>query len=145
MSGTSVIILSSGSVFVEGIASRLRQQLKASNVQTIDSRQADTLEQVVAAQPAIVISEATDIKLEQACPLNSLLAALPKLTVIRLDPQQEHMQVVTSEHRPSGGMSGLIKTIQSVRGHRSRRRPPQRAALTPGSKTRKEPVSDKSY
>jgi hypothetical protein len=138
------VILSSGSVFVEGIASRLRQQLKSNTVCTVDSRQADALEQVVAAQPAIIIAEATDTYMEQVCPLNSLLAALPQLTVIRLDLQQEQMQVVTSEQRPSGGMSGLIQTIRSARSHRSRTRPPQRTAPTSGPKTRKEPKFDKT-
>lgn len=143
MSGTSVVILSSGTVFVEGIASRLRQQFKAGNVQTIDSRQANVLQQVVAAQPAIVIAEATDLHMDQACPLDNLLAAFPKLTVVRLDPQHEQMQVVTSEQRPSGGMSGLIQTIRSARGPRSRTRPAQPAASTPGPQARKEPPSDK--
>jgi hypothetical protein len=116
LSAASIVILSSGSVFVESIASRLRQQLAASKFQTIDSRQADALQQVIAAQPALVIAEAADNRLEQVCPLNSLLAALPKLTVIRLDAQQERMQVVTSEHRPSSGMNGLIAVIQSAVG-----------------------------
>jgi hypothetical protein len=138
VSGTRVVILSSGSVFVESIASRLRQQLKANNVQTIDSRQADVLERVVAAQPAIVIAETTDVKLEQPCAMSGLLAALPKLTVIRLDPQQEHMQVVTSEQRPAGGMSGLIRAIQSARGQRSKVWAAQRPTTKPGPGTRKE-------
>ena len=116
MSAASIVILSSGSVFVESIASRLRQQLMASKLQTIDSRHADALQQVIVAQPALVIAEAADNQLEQVCPLNSLLAAFPKLTVIRLDAQHERMQVVSSEHRSSSGMSGLIAIIQSAIG-----------------------------
>jgi hypothetical protein len=116
VSGPCIVILSSGSVFAESIASRLRQQLAASNLHTINSRQADTLQQVIAAQPVLVIAEKADNRLEQVCPLNSLLAAFPKLTVIRLDAQQERMQVVTSEHRSSSGMSGLMTAIQSAVG-----------------------------
>lgn len=123
MSATNVVILSSGSVFVESIASRLRQQLKASAVHTVDSRQANALEQVVAAHPTIVIAETTNLRLEEASPLNRLLTALPNLTVIRLDSQEEHMHIVTSEQRPSGGMNGLIRTIQSARSQRARPRP----------------------
>lgn len=111
-----IVILSSGSVFVESIAGHLRQQLQASDFRTISSRQADALAQIVAAQPALVIADAADSWLEQVCPLISLLAAFPKLTVIRLDPQQVGMQVVTSEQRASGGMSGLVRTIQAVIG-----------------------------
>jgi hypothetical protein len=114
VSGTCIVILSSGSVFVEGIASSLRQQMQASDLRTIDSGRADTLAQVVSAQPALVIADAADSRLEQVCPLNGLLAAFPALTVIRLDLQQERMQVITSEYRLSGGMSGLVGTIQSV-------------------------------
>jgi hypothetical protein len=101
-------------MFVEGIASGLRRQLPASELRTINSRGADTLAQVVAARPALVITDAADDRLEQVCPLSGLLAAFPKLTVIRLDPQQERMQVITSEYRLSGEISGLIRTIQSV-------------------------------
>jgi hypothetical protein len=114
VAGTCIVILSSGSIFVESIANRLRQQMQTSDFRIINSRQADTLEQVVAAQPALVIAEAADSRLEQVCPLNSLLAALPKLTILRLDPYQDRMQVVTSEHRPSRVLSGLISTIQSA-------------------------------
>jgi hypothetical protein len=116
VSGSCIVILSSGSVFVESIASRLRQQMPARKLQTIDSRQADTLLRVITAQPELVIAEASDSRLEQVCPLNSLLAAFPKLTVLLLDMQQERMQVVTSEYRPSSGMSGLVAAIQSAVG-----------------------------
>ena len=116
MTGPCIVILSSGSVFVESIARRLRQQMQAGDFRTINSQQGDTLEQIIAAQPALVIADAADSRLEQVCPLNSLLAALPKLTVIRLDPQQDRLQIVTSEHRPSRGMSGLIGIIHSAIG-----------------------------
>jgi hypothetical protein len=111
-------------VFVEGIASRLRQHMRASDLCTIDSRQADALGQLVATRPALVIAEGDDSRLEQVCPLNSLLAALPKVTVIRLDAKENRMQVVTSVHRRTGGTGGLIRTIQAALGPRPR---------TPGS------------
>lgn len=124
MSRARIVILSNGSVFVEGIASRLRQFMRASDLRTIDSRQPDPLGQLVATRPALVIAEATDSRLEQICPLDSLLAALPKVTVIRLDSKENRMQVVTSVHRRTGGTGGLIRTIQAALSSRPR---------TPGS------------
>jgi len=114
VSGTCIIILSSGSVFVESVARSLRRQMQTSDFRTINSRRADTLAQVVAAQPALVIADAADRWVEQVCSLSDLLAAFPQLTVIRLDPLQERMQVITSEHRPSQGVNGLVRIIQSV-------------------------------
>jgi hypothetical protein len=111
MAGARVVILSGRSLFVEGVANRLRQHLTEQDVHTVDARQADALAQVLAIQPTSVILDATDADVTQHCPLDELLNALPRLRLIRLDPQQDQMQVVTSQQRPVGRVSELIEVI----------------------------------
>ena len=111
VAGPRVIILSSRSLFVEGVATRLRQQLAEQDVQTIDARQADVLNLVIAGQPSVVILDATDEEAAQACPVGDLLKALPSLKIIRLDPQQNQIQVVTSEQRVVHEVRDLIDVI----------------------------------
>ena len=118
MAGPRVVILSSRSLFVEGVASRLKQHLPEENVQVVDARQSDALEQVVAAQPTSVILDATDADVTKNCPLSKLLNALPLLKVIRLDPQQNKIQVVISEQRSVDQVSDLIEVIQSTEANR---------------------------
>ena len=111
MAGPRVIILSSRSLFVEGVATRLRQHLAEQDVVTVDARQADVLTSVVAAQPSVVILDATDVEAAQACPVGDLLKALPSLKIIRLDPQQNQIQVVVSEQRVVHEVRDLIDVI----------------------------------
>lgn len=119
MAGPRVIILSSRSLFVEGVATRLRQHLAEQDVQTVDARQPDVLSLVIAAQPSVVILDATDAEAAQVCAVGDLLKALPSLKIIRLDPQQKQIQVVTSEQRVVDevrdltdviGLGGLVKS-----------------------------------
>ena len=108
---TQVIVLSSRSLFTEGVASRLRQQLGDVQLQTIDARQANALEQVIQAQPAALILDAGEMPLAQDCPLTQLWNALPDLKIIRLDPQRKQVQVLTSQQRPAGEARDLLDLI----------------------------------
>ena len=112
MSQTSVVILSGRSLFAEGVASRLRQHLERFKLHTVDSRQDDALAQVVAVRPSAVILDASDPNVTDHCPLNTLLEALPSLKIIRLDPQRNQVQVVTSEQRQATEVSDLISLIE---------------------------------
>ncbi len=111
VAGPRVIILSSHSLFVEGVATRLRQQLAEREVRTVDARQPDVLNLVIAARPSVVILDATDTEAAQACPVEDLLKALPSLKIIRLHPQQKQIQVVTSEQRVVDEVRDLIDVI----------------------------------
>ncbi len=114
MAQPRVVILSSRSLFAEGVAARLRRSLAQDELLTIDARQDDALGQVVAARPVAVVLDATDPDVTRHCPLGALLTALPSLKIIRLDPEQDQIQVVTSEQREAGHMQDLIEVIQSA-------------------------------
>ena len=110
MTRTRVVILSGHSLFAEGVASRLRQHLEQLELLTVDSGQSDALDRILAAQPATVILDASEAT--PHCFLDNLLQSLLSLKIIRLDPQYSTVQVVTSEQRPAGEVSELIKVIQ---------------------------------
>ncbi len=108
---THVVILSNQSLFAEGIASRLRQYLQLVKLEIIDPWQLDNMSQIVAAQPSVVILDDTDPRIAQYCSLDKLLRLLPKLKVIILNLQQEHIQVLDSEQRRVTKVHDLAKMI----------------------------------
>ena len=109
---TQVVILSGHSLFSEGVASRLKKHLDSLDLQIIDINEDDVLSKLVSHKPATVILEALDTETDNLLPLSKLLKALPEVTVIRLDPQQSQIQVVTSTERMLGEVKDLIEVIQ---------------------------------
>jgi hypothetical protein len=106
-----VAILSSQSIFAEGVVASLRQQFDDQTLLIVDARQANSLQRVLVAHPSSVILDASDALVAECCPLDRLFDALPSLTVIRLDPKQDWMQVVTSHPHHASHMSDLLKII----------------------------------
>lgn len=77
----------------------------------MDARQAEALEQVVAARPTSVILDITDAEAACHCPWNKMFNALPRLKIIGLDPSQAHIQVVTGQHYPLTQVKGVLEVI----------------------------------
>ena len=115
MTGLSrVVVLSSQSIFAEGIVAGLRQKLDERSLVIVAARQADPIQRILDARPSSVILDATDDVIAEHCPLEGLLNALPSLTVIRLDPQSDRIQVVMSEQHSGGQLSDLIDVIRGI-------------------------------
>ncbi len=106
-----IVVLSGHSLFAEGVASRLRQYLQKIELEIVDPGQPDAMAQIAEAQPTIVLLDVTDPETTRFCPLSKLLLLFPELKVIRLDPQHEQIQVVTSEQRPAVKVRDLIEVI----------------------------------
>ncbi len=109
-----VAILSSQTLFTEGVVARLRQQLDAQALIVVDAQREDALAQVIAAHPAAVIVDASDPTAEHVCELGRLLEALPMVTVVRLNPQHDQVQVVTSAQRTMSQVQDLIDVIKTA-------------------------------
>jgi hypothetical protein len=109
---THVVILSGRSIFAEGVASRLRQNLDELEIDVVDIREPDALDRTIAARPATVILDATDADAANGDWLGGLLNALPMVQLVRVDPLQDRIQVVTSEQRPMGQVDELIDVIK---------------------------------
>jgi hypothetical protein len=108
-----VVILSAQSLFAEGVASRLRQYLHHTELKIVDPRQSDAMAQIIAVQPAFVLLDVTDSEATRLCSLSKLLLSLPALKIIRLDPRNGQIQVVTSEQRPAVEVRDLIEVIET--------------------------------
>jgi hypothetical protein len=108
------VVFSSRSLFAEGMAARLRQHLGEHDLVQIDARQPNALQQVIAAEPVAVILDASDEEVNQLAPLSVLLNALPALHIVRLDPQRDEIQVVTSKRREAGQAQDLIDILKSL-------------------------------
>ncbi|MFQ5577154.1 MAG: hypothetical protein ACE5G8_09240 [Anaerolineae bacterium] len=107
-----VAILSGHSLFADGVASRLRQILQNVKLIVVDPAQTDAATRIIAAQPAIIILDVTDTEVTQTFSLSKLLLSLPTLKVIRLDPQRDQIQVVTSVQHPAVEVSDLVEVIE---------------------------------
>lgn len=93
---TRVVILSAHSLFVEGVASRLRQYPQRVDVQFVDPQQPDYIAQLKKIRPAAIVVHAADTDTNQNRLLCDLLMALSNVTIIRLEAQDKETQIVTS-------------------------------------------------
>ncbi len=109
-----IVVLSSRTLFAEGIVANLRQNLAAHELRTLDANLPDVMEQLAAHQPGIVILDAADEGVNDRCLLNGLVSDLPGLTLIRLDPHQGRLQLVTSQQRAIARISDLVAVINSL-------------------------------
>lgn len=104
-------MLSTPSLFTEGIANRLGQHLDQVELLVVDSRDPDAVARTLAAKPDVILFEAQDGNVECACPLIHLLAAAPLVRVIRLDAGNEQVRLLTSEQKAVSEPMDLINTV----------------------------------
>jgi hypothetical protein len=114
--GTSVVVLSGRSLFAEGVAARLRQHADRIDLVVVETDQKDVLGKIVAVAPETVILDATDAEAARLCSLTRLFGALPAVRVVRLDPERDQIQLVTSEERVASDVTDLIDVIQPPEG-----------------------------
>jgi DNA-binding NarL/FixJ family response regulator len=112
MTRTQVVILSDQSLFVEGVASRLQQYPAQLEVHIIDPRESGAMEAISEQLPSAVIMDATDPETDVFCPLCRLLLRLPELKIIRLDPQLDQVQIVTSKCLEAVEVHDLVGMIE---------------------------------
>ena len=114
MASPRVVILSGQSLFTEGVASRLRNHLSQLELVVIDPRGTDAIEQITVSQPSSVIMDASDAEVAELCPLPEILTVVPKVKVLRLDPQREQVQVVSSEQKIAVQVRDLVDMIMGT-------------------------------
>jgi DNA-binding NarL/FixJ family response regulator len=111
MTRPTVVVLSSHTLFAEGVTSRLKLREEALNLSVIDAHSADAMDQILTVGPDAVIVDASDKEVGLNCPINELLAAIPALKIIRLDPEQAGFQVVTSTQHIAKEVDDLLEVI----------------------------------
>jgi hypothetical protein len=77
----------------------------------VDAADPQAKTRVLEAHPSALILDATDPDVQRRVSLTEVLVALPALRVIRLDPEESRLQVVTSEQRPAQDIEALIDVI----------------------------------
>lgn len=116
---SQVVILSSQSILTEGVAARLKHQWANDAVAVVDACRETALAEILAAHPAIVVLDATDVEVRRCCGLSTLFDALPDLTLLRLKPELDEVQVVSAERRELGQVHDLVDVIQTILSMRS--------------------------
>ena len=106
-----MVILSGKSLFAEGIASRLRQFPQRVDVSILDPLEGDPISRVGRDHPAAVIIDGSEPKTDTYCSLCELLFNNPGLKVIRLDPEQSVVQIVTSAQLKASDVRDLVELI----------------------------------
>ena len=108
----SIVILSSHSLFAEGVASRLRQYPQRVNVQFVDPQQPDYIDQIKTIRPAAVVVDAADTDNSQCCLLCDLLIASLNVTIIRLKVHRKDVQIIASAQRPFNEVKDIIDLLE---------------------------------
>jgi hypothetical protein len=111
MMQNQIVILSSHSLFADGIASRLRQYPQRASVQFIDPRQPDYIAEIKNLRPVAVLMDAADTGIGQCCLMCDLLLNLLDVTIIRLEVQRKDIQVVTSVQQSIDEVKEIIDII----------------------------------
>ena len=107
-----VVVLSSRSLYGEGVLARLRAYENTLDLHVVDADHTDALDQIIAIQPTAVIVDASDKDTNDNCPLGKLLRDLPDVRIIRLDPINKGFQLVTSEQRNADEVQELLAILQ---------------------------------
>lgn len=113
MSLSRVVVLSSHSLYAEGVLSRLKAHSNALELHVVDADRSDAMDQIVAIQPTAVIVDASDKDVNAHCPLGRLLKDLPGVRIIRLDPINKGFQLVTSEQHDAEEVQELLAILKS--------------------------------
>jgi len=107
-----IVILSSHSLFADGVASRLREYPQRIDVRFVDPQQPDYIEQINAIQPAAIVIDAANGESPQCCPLCNLLVSFSNLTIFYLEAQQNDIQIVTSVRHSLNEIRDLIDIVE---------------------------------
>ncbi len=113
MARKAFVILSSRSLFAEGMATRLSQFLSPDELATVDAHEPQALDLVIAAQPAAVLLDAGDEVVHRLAPLCELLTALPTLRIVQVDPRGHQVQVITSACHTVDQAQDLIAILKA--------------------------------
>ena len=106
-----MVVISTGTLFAEGVTRRLQLKEETLTLRIVDTRSEDPMGQILAINPDAVIVDASDSEANLICPINQLLAKIPELKIIRLDPELSGFQVVKSARHTASEVDDLVEAI----------------------------------
>jgi len=80
----------------------------------MNPKHSDTITKLIASQPAFIILDVTDPDVQRRYHLSELLLQLPMTKIIRLDSQQNQLQIVTGEQYPAVEVQDLVEVIEQA-------------------------------
>lgn len=111
-----VVILTDYSLLAQGIASRLRQSSHSLDVELVDFRRPDVLNEVVRLMPQVVIFASREVENSNICPLRELFDSLPNLLVIKVSLDDSNIQLIQSGQYRAADFSDLVHLLEDVSG-----------------------------
>ena len=108
-----VVILSSHSLYTEGVASRLREYPQDVDVRFVDPQQQGYIERVRSIQPAAIVINALDSNNSLNCLLCDLLISFSTVMIILIGSQLGDIQIITSRQHPLNQVRELIEIIEN--------------------------------
>lgn len=107
-----VVILSSHSLFAEGVASRLRENPQRLEVHFVDPQQPDYIEQIHTIQPAAILIAAADPISSPCSSLCKLLMSFFNVTIICLQAQNKEIQIIKSVQHDLNELKDLVAIVE---------------------------------
>jgi DNA-binding NarL/FixJ family response regulator len=107
-----VIILTTHSLFAEGVACRLKNFSERVQITVVDPRQPDVIDHIMKTEPEALILDVHDAQADHVCSMITNLSKLSRLKIIRLDAQHDQIQVITSRKFLAGEVQDLIDIIE---------------------------------
>jgi hypothetical protein len=111
-----VVVLTDYSLLAQGIASRLRQSSHSLEVDVVDFRRPDVMDEIIKLQPQVVIFGSNDVEKSNRCPLGSLFNALPNLMVIELNLNNSNIQLIRGGQYNAADFTDLVRMLEDVSG-----------------------------
>ncbi len=126
---TRIAVLTSHSLFADGLISRLHEFSEQIELRVFDLTQPGFMEQIAAFQPVSIILEDNKNSQSETCSLNNILEAFPNVTVVYLHLGEAEIQVIQSEQYLAKGVRELVDILQPSKNQPHRYMPKSRAAL----------------
>lgn len=111
MAKLKVVALTSQALYSAGVINRLEQYGDQLDLVKIDVENDDVMQVVENHHPHAIIID-TNFEDDIAhCPLEEFVRRVPAVKVIRLDPEREGFEVLTSEQHSASAVDELIEVI----------------------------------
>jgi hypothetical protein len=108
-----VVALTGNSLLIQGLASRLKDYAHAFDVRIVDLAAVDSVKQVTAYQPDIIIFEEGDLKDTTHASLVDFLNSLPEVILLELRLDNPNVQWIQSIQFKASTTDDLVKIFKT--------------------------------
>jgi hypothetical protein len=106
-----IVILSSGNLFAEGVANRLREYAQELHIDIINPVEVEYSSRLEAIGPSVVILNASETDIHNRCLMCDLIANFPNKKIVRLTEDQGMVQVIRNSQYSMESVHDLVEMI----------------------------------